>query len=36
VIGMLKQSDVKLIERFRQAKEDVQRYLAGETMEVGE
>jgi hypothetical protein len=33
---MLKQSDVKLIERFRQAKEDVRRYLAGERVETVE
>jgi hypothetical protein len=36
MIGMLKQSDVKLIERFRRAKEDVRRYLAGETVKIVE
>lgn len=36
MIGMLKQSDVKLIERFRRAKEDLQRYLAGEPVEIVE
>jgi len=36
MLGMLKQSDVKLIGRFRRAKEDVRRYLAGETVEMVE
>jgi hypothetical protein len=34
VIGMLKQSEGPLLDRFRQAKEDVRRYLAGKEVEI--
>ncbi len=34
MIGMLKQSDISLVEQFHQAQEDVRRYLAGEKVEV--